>query len=95
MSDIISINKDTHETHFTDGTEIDSYLAAAYAEGFCEGDGASEIDILKAWSYVCGTGLYKGLQGFFGRTVNALIDSDIMNSKGVLNVELLKEKGVL
>jgi hypothetical protein len=48
------------------------YLACAYAEGFCEGEGASDEDVLIAWQFIADTGLWNKLQGFYGRTVNNL-----------------------
>lgn len=51
------------------------YLATAYAEGFCEGENASEEEQLEAWQYLIDTGLAWQLQGFFGRTAAALIES--------------------
>ena len=75
-----------YETHFEDGTEITDYLACAYAEGFCEGAEASEIDILKAWSYIAGKRLYLRLQGWYGRTLNTIIESGVMDSNGRIQV---------
>ena len=49
------------------------YLASAYAEGFCEGEGASKTLELIAWQYIWDTELWKQLQGFYGRTVHELI----------------------
>ena len=51
-----------------------SYKACAIAEGFCEGEGASEKEQLTAWQYIWDTGLWKGLQGFYGRQVHYLIE---------------------
>lgn len=75
-----------HETHFQDGTEITDYLACAYAEGFCEGAEASEIDILKAWSYIAGKRLYLRLQGWYGRTLTTIIESGVMDLNGRMQV---------
>ena len=44
-----------YETTFADGTEITGYLATAYAEGFCEGEGASYEDQLRAWAFLIKT----------------------------------------
>jgi hypothetical protein len=50
------------------------YLATAYAEGFCEGEGATMDEQLTAWQYLHDTGQAYRLQGFFGRTAQALIE---------------------
>lgn len=49
------------------------YLATAYAEGFCEGENASEEEQLTAWQYLHDTKLAYSLQGWFGRTAQELI----------------------
>ena len=41
----------------SNGTKLTSYLATAYAEGFCEGENASAEDQLKAWAYLIQTGI--------------------------------------
>jgi hypothetical protein len=76
------------ETQFADGTEINSYLATAYAEGFCEGDGASPMDQLRAWAYLIKTGTCWQLQGWFGRTAEQLINSGIISPQGVIKWSL-------
>jgi len=53
------------------------YLASAYAEGFCEGEGASQDEQLSAWQYLIDTGLCWKLQGFYGRTATNLIEEGI------------------
>jgi len=55
--------------------KMTSYLAYAYAEGFCEGEGASENEQLTAWQYLIDTGLCWKLQGWYGRTARDLIES--------------------
>jgi len=54
---------------------LDSYTATAYAEGFCEGEGASEQEQLTAWQYLHDTRRAYSLQGWFGRTATALIEA--------------------
>jgi len=54
--------------------KLTAYLATAYAEGFCEGEGASEEEQLAAWQYLVDRGLCWRLQGWFGRTASGLIE---------------------
>lgn len=49
--------------------KLTPYKATAYAEGFCEGENATEVEQLCAWQYISDTGLWKSLQGYFGRNV--------------------------
>lgn len=49
------------------------YLACAYAEGFCEGEGASKTLELIAWQFIWDNKLHSNLQGFYSKTVNELI----------------------
>jgi hypothetical protein len=63
------------------GIQWTSYLATAYAEGFCEGENATEKQQIEAWQYLVDTGLAWNLQGWFGRTAQALIDAEIINPK--------------
>ena len=51
------------------------YMATAIAEGFCEGEGASEDEQLTAWQYLHDTRQAYSLQGWFGRTATALIEA--------------------
>ena len=61
----------------------DSYKATAYAEGFCEGEGASQDEQHDAWQYLVDKGICWSLQGWFGRTAKALIDGGlILPAKG-------------
>ncbi len=52
-------------------------MAVAIAEGFCEGEGATEEEQIKAWQHLIDTGMCWTLQGWFGRTAKDLIDSGI------------------
>jgi len=81
----------SYETHFTDGIEITPYLASAYAEGFCEGDGASQIDRIRAWSYLCGTKIGYSLQGFYGRNIINMIENDYMDKDGTVDWDYVNE----
>lgn len=51
---------------------MSTYQAVAFAEGFEEAE--SEEQVLAAWQFIHDKGLTASLQGFFGRTVAALID---------------------
>ena len=57
------------------------YLASAYAEGFCEGEGASQDDQIEAWQYLLDSGLCWQLQGWYGRTAKDLIEQGIITDK--------------
>jgi len=61
--------------------EWTSYLACAYAEGFCEGDGATQIEQLEAWSFIAINKLHHSLQGFYGRTIANLIENNILTEE--------------
>ena len=70
--------KNTRKTKFY--KSLNSYLATAYAEGFCEGEGATRDEQIAAWQYIWDKGLWKSLQGFFGRTVHSLVEQGIIRS---------------
>jgi len=63
------------------GIKWTSYLATAYAEGFCEGENATIEEQTEAWQYLIDTGLAWELQGWFGRTANQLIKKGIIQRK--------------
>lgn len=58
------------------------YLACAYAEGFCEGEGATEEEQLEAWAYLIKTGLCWSLQGWHGRAAASLIEGGRISKTG-------------
>jgi hypothetical protein len=62
--------------------EFNPYLATAYAEGFCEGEDATQEEITQAWAYLIKTGLCWSLQGWYGRTATDYIESGIIDKKG-------------
>lgn len=70
-----------------EATEIQwtPYLATAYAEGFCEGEGASAEDQIKAWAYLIQTKLCWHLQGWFGRNAQGFIQSGIISRDGIVD----------
>ena len=53
------------------------YLACAIAEGFCEGEGATEEQI-EAWQWLHDTHNAYKLQGLYGRTARDLINEGII-----------------
>ena len=57
------------------------YMAVAIAEGFCEGEGATEAEQIEAWQHLVNTGLAWRLQGWFGRAAQGLIDAGIIKAK--------------
>jgi len=59
------------------GCSMDSYRAVALAEGFEEG---SHDEIVQAWQYLHDSGLAYKLQGWFGRTVQHLIEEGLINA---------------
>jgi hypothetical protein len=59
--------------------QLTSYTACELAEGFGEGENASQKDQLIAWQYIWDRGIWKSLQGFYGRTVHELIESGIIS----------------
>lgn len=63
----------------------DDYLACAYAEGFAEGEDASNEEKLEAWSYLIVTGKCWSLQGQYGRTATALIEQGLIDEDGFIN----------
>lgn len=71
------------------GTKIEftPYLACAYAEGFCEGEGASINDQMEAWSYLICSGLAWSLQGWYGRNAALLIEQNLITKLGDINWE--------
>ena len=62
-------------------TKMTPYLATAIAEGFCEGEDATKEQQIEAWQYLIDTGLCWKLQGWFGRTAQALIESGVCHKR--------------
>lgn len=55
--------------------QMTPYAACELAEGFGAGEDADDDDRLVAWQYISDTGLWRQLQGFYGRAVYDLISS--------------------
>jgi hypothetical protein len=55
---------------------MDSFTAVGLAEGFIEAE--SEEQVIQAWQYLHDSGLAYSLQGFFGRTAQALLEQGII-----------------
>jgi hypothetical protein len=56
---------------------MDNYMAVGIAEGFIEAE--SEEQVIQAWQYLHDTKLGYQLQGFFGRTLNQLLNEGIIS----------------
>jgi len=83
------------ETKFSDDSLITDYNAVGIAEGFVESPSTDDANIIKdeirAWSYIAGKELWRGLQGWFGRSIQNLVDNEIMNWKGEVNWNKVEE----
>jgi len=55
------------------------YSACATIEQF-EGDIPTQKEIASAWQYIWDTGLWKNMQGFYGRTVHDLVEGGMIES---------------
>ena len=73
------------------GKEWTSYLATAYAEGFCEGEDATQEEQIEAWACLIKTGMCWTLQGFFGRTAARLIEDGYVARDGRIDWDMLEE----
>jgi hypothetical protein len=58
--------------------KMDAYNAVGIAEGFVEAE--SEEQVIEAWQYLHDTGLGYQLQGFFGRTLQRLIEGGYVHA---------------
>jgi hypothetical protein len=56
---------------------MDSYKAVGIAEGFIECD--NEEEVIEAWQYLHNTRIGYGLQGFFGRTLQQLLNEGVIS----------------
>ena len=57
---------------------VSSFDAVGIAEGWIEVD--SQEQVIEAWQYLVDSGLAWNLQGWFGRTAQALIDNGVINA---------------
>ena len=71
--------------------EWTSYDAVAVAEGFTEIEGISKEDAVEAWAYIIANKLYTGLQGWFGRTCQDLIDLGAISEEGEIDWDVVDE----
>ncbi|KKN35464.1 hypothetical protein LCGC14_0783160 [marine sediment metagenome] len=60
-----------------------NYEAVSIAEGFCEGENATETEQIEAWQHLIDTGLAWTLQGWFGRNAQSLIEQGICTAQEV------------
>jgi len=65
------------------------YLACAYAEQFCEGENATAREQIEAFSYIAKTGMWKTLQGWYGRAIRNLVEQGIMDWEGKIDEDVL------
>ena len=54
---------------------MDNFTAVGLAEGFIDAD--SEEQVIEAWQHLIDTGMAWTLQGWFGRTAQALIEQGV------------------
>ena len=66
----------------TNQIEWTPYLATAYAEGFLEGEDATNQERLQAFGYLVKSGLAWSLQGATGRAAQYLIDKGFITKDG-------------
>ena len=61
---------------------LDHFTAVSIAEGFCGGEDASDEEKIEAWQYLIDTGLAWQLQGWYGRSAQAMIDAGVCTPAG-------------
>jgi hypothetical protein len=59
---------------------MDLYHAVEIAEGFGDGEGATDEEQTEAWQYLIDTGQCWRLQGWYGRTATDLISQGICHA---------------
>ena len=90
---MIGFEGDQHQINQHSDIKWTTYLASAYAEGFCEGEGASAGEQVEAWAYLIATGACWKLQGFYGRTAENIIKSGLISKEGEINWDKLNAMG--
>jgi len=68
-------------------TQLTDFEAYGIAEGFIEAE--SKQQVLQAWSHIGKKGLHLVLQGFFGKTLNHLVESGILTNEFEINEDVL------
>jgi hypothetical protein len=61
------------------------YIAIGVAEGFYEVEEATTQHQIEAWAVIAKLKLHNHLQGWFGRTVNNLVNKGIIDWEGNIN----------
>lgn len=78
-----------YETKFADGSLITPYSACGCLEGFEPREDV--LDNIRAASYIAGTEMWRTLQGFYGRTINSMVENGIMTWEGVIDWDCVNE----
>ena len=81
--------KESYVKEFADGSKIDSYSACGCFEGFKPREDV--LDNIRAASFIAGTGLWRSLQGHYGRTINRMVEEGIMTWEGIVNWDRVDE----
>lgn len=57
---------------------MDSTKASMFAEGWGDGENATQAQQAAAWQYINDTGIWRSLQGWYGRNVQNLVDQGLI-----------------
>ena len=60
--------------------KMTNYMAIGIAEGFEEAE--NEDQVIEAWQHIYDKRLHLSLQGWFGRTMESLIEAGYINTDG-------------